>query len=60
MFYKRRHTALRIKNLRSYITKEATETLVLSQVISHIDHCNVILYGFSDKDIYELQMIQNM
>jgi len=50
----------RIKNIRSYLSKEATETLVLSLVISHLDYCNVILYGVSDKDIYKLQRIQNM
>jgi hypothetical protein len=33
---------LRIKSLRKYLTKEATEILVLSLVISHLDYCNVI------------------
>lgn len=50
----------RIKNIRNYLTKEATETLILSLVISHLDYCNVILYGIPDKDIYKLQRIQNM
>ena len=50
----------RIKNACSYHSKEATETLVLSLVSTHLDYCNVILYGVSDKDIYKLQRIQNM
>jgi len=28
--------------------------------ISHLDYCNVILYGVSDKDIYKRQRISNM
>jgi len=49
-----------IKNVRSYLTKEAKETEVLSRMISYLDYCNLILYGVSDKDIYKLQWIQNM
>lgn len=33
---------LRIKSIRKYLTKAATETLVLSLVISHLDYCNAI------------------
>ena len=50
----------RIKNLRKYLTQDATETLVLSLVISHLDYCNVILFGISDCDIAKFQRIQNM
>ena len=50
----------RIKSIRKYLTKEATEVLVLSLVVSHLDYCNVILYGIADCDIAKLQRIQNM
>ncbi|CAG2186089.1 unnamed protein product [Mytilus edulis] len=50
----------KIKCIRSYLSKEATETLVLSLVISHLDYCNVILFGISQTDLYKLQRIQNM
>ena len=39
-----------IKSTRKYLTKDATEILVLSLVISHLDYCNVILYGIAQKD----------
>lgn len=50
----------RIKSIRKYLTKEAAETLVLSLVISHLDYCNIILYGIAHSDINKLQRIQNM
>ena len=50
----------RIQNIRKFPTQDATETLVLSLVISHLDYCNVILYGISNCDIAKLQRIQNM
>jgi len=50
----------KIKSIRKYLTEDATETLVLSLVISHLDYCNVILYGISDSDLSKLQRIQNM
>ena len=50
----------RIKSISKYLTKEATETLVLSLVISHLDYCNSILYNIAEKDIYKFQRIQNM
>ena len=51
---------LRIKSIRKYLTKEATEILVLSLVISHLDYCNVILYGIAQSEIGKMQRIQNM
>ena len=51
---------LRIKSIRKYLTKNATETLVLSLVISHLDYCNAILYGVAETDISKMQRIQNM
>lgn len=51
---------LRIESIRKYVTKEATEILILSLVISHKDYCNVILYGIADSDLSKMQRIQNM
>lgn len=51
---------MRIKSIRQYLTKEATEILVLSLVMSHLDYCNVILYGIAQCDIQKMQRIQNM
>ena len=42
---------LRIKSIRKYLTKDATEILVLSLVVSHLDYCNVILYGTADIEL---------
>jgi len=51
---------LKIKSIRKYLTKEATEILVLSLVISHLDYCNLILYGTAQCEINKMQRIQNM
>lgn len=50
----------KIKSIRKHLSKEATETLVLSLVISHLDYCNVILYGIPQNELLKLQRIQNM
>ncbi len=50
----------KIKNIRKFLTRDATETLVLSLVISHLDYCNVILYGISQCELAKLQRVQNM
>ena len=50
----------KIKSVRKYLSKEATEILVLSLVVSHLDYCNVVLYGISKTDLLKLQRIQNM
>ncbi|KAK3087887.1 hypothetical protein FSP39_012065 [Pinctada imbricata] len=50
----------RIKCDRKYLTQQAMEILVLSLVISHLDYCNVILYGISQSDLCKMQRIQNM
>jgi hypothetical protein len=51
---------LRIKSIRKYLTKVATEIFVLSLVISHLDYCNVILYGIAQSEIGKMQRIQSM
>jgi hypothetical protein len=51
---------LRIRNIRRYLTKDASEILVLSLVMSHLDYCNAILFGISQCDLQKMQRIQNM
>jgi len=51
----------RIRNIRKYLTQDATKILVLSLVISNLDYCNAILFGISVclfSVIYALIVIQ--
>ena len=48
------------KNIRHLLTQEATETLVLGTVISHLDYCNGILACLLDVDISRMQFVQNI
>ena len=50
----------RIKNIRHLLTQDATETLVLGTVISHLDYCNSILANLPETDIAKMQRIQNI
>ena len=50
----------KIKSIRKYLTRNPTEVLCLSLVISHLDYCNGILYGTSQTALAKLQRIQNM
>ena len=50
----------RIKLIRRYLTKDTATTLVLGLVISHLDYCNLVLYGLPGCDINKFQRIQNM
>ena len=49
-----------IKNIRHLLTYDATETLVLGTVMSHLDYCNGILAGLLDMDISRMQCVQNI
>ena len=49
----------RIRSIRNLLTQEATESLLLSLCISHLDYCNSILYGLPDSTIKKLQRVQN-
>ena len=49
-----------ITNIRHLLTQEATETLVLVTVKSHLDYCNGILTGLPDVDISRMQHVQNI
>ena len=50
----------RIKAIPRVLTEQATETLVLGTVMSHLDYCNAILCDLPNTDISRLQAIQNM
>ena len=50
----------RVKQIRSVLTKDACETLVLGLVISQLDYANVVFSGLPDCDIEKLQRVQNI
>ena len=50
----------KIRQIRNYLSKEATETLLLGLVISHIDYANSLLMGVPDMVIKPMQRLQNM
>ena len=47
----------RIKNLRPILTKQATETLAIGILMSHLDYCNTLFIGLPECDISKLQWI---
>ena len=50
----------KIRNIRSTLTTEATHTLVLGLVTSHLDFCNSVLFGLPKYSIKKLQRVQNI
>jgi len=50
----------RIKSIRKYLTRQSAEILIVSLVLSHLDYCNLILYGVAECEINKMQRIQNM
>ena len=50
----------KIRNIRRYLTTEATEVLVLRLVMSHLDYSDSILYGISKHQMQKMQRIQNV
>ena len=50
----------KIKNIRKYLTQSATEILVLSTVVSHLNYCNSILAGLPNSEISQMQRVQNI
>ena len=45
--------------IRQYLTQDTRHTLVLGIVMSHLDFSNAIFSGLPDKDLANLQRIQN-
>ena len=56
---KANHQLIKIKQLRKYLSKKDTETLVHAFITSSIDYCNSIYYNLPKKQILKLQRIQN-
>ena len=48
-----------IRRIRPFLTKEATQLLVQSTVISRLDYCNALLAGLPSTATKPLQLIQN-
>jgi len=49
----------RIRQIRSYLDRRSTESIVHSFVSSNIDYCNALLYGAPKYVIQKLQRLQN-
>ena len=49
----------KIRQIRKYLDKPATEKLVHAFITSNIDYCNSLLYGAPDYVIDKLQRLQN-
>ena len=45
--------------IRQYLTQDTMQTLVLGIVMSHLDYLNAIFSGLPEKDLANLQRIQN-
>ena len=48
-----------IGKIRKYLTKEATQLIVQSLIISRLDMCNSLLYGLPQNQLHRLQIAQN-
>ncbi len=48
-----------IRNIRPFLTQQASQLLVQTLVISRLDYCNALLAGLPSCTIKPLQMIQN-
>ena len=51
---------LLIKNIRNFIDFDTCQILISCLVMSHLDYCNAVLIGCSDKCINILQRVQNI
>ena len=51
---------VKICNIRKYLTDDATKTLLVGLVLSHLDYVNAILAGLPECDINKMQKIENI
>ena len=49
----------RLRQVRQHLSKEATESLVISFVSSTFDYCNALRYGCAKHPLDKLQKVQN-
>ena len=49
----------KIGQIRQYLDRKSTETLVHSLIMSHVDNCNVLYYGLPKKELNRVQRFQN-
>ena len=54
-----RNNLVKIARIRKFLSRSACESIIISLVISHLDYCNSLLYGVSDKYLRKLQIVQN-
>ena len=50
----------RLKQVRKVLTDEATETIAVGIVVSHLDYSNSILIGLPKQEISRLQRVQEL
>ena len=50
----------KLKQIRNCLTQEATATLAIDLVTSHLDYANAIYSGLPKSELGKLQRIQNM
>ena len=48
-----------MSKIRSYLDRESTEAIIHAFVTTHLDYCNVILYGLPKVLLNHLQLVQN-
>ena len=48
-----------IKQIRKFLSKDATETLVHAFISSQLDYCNALLTGLPTNQLHKLQVVQN-
>ena len=49
-----------LRQIRKYLSKDNTKTLVHAFISSRIDCCNSLLYGLPEYQLNKLQRVQNM
>ena len=50
----------RIKSIRTILTKESCETLIVGLVLSQLDYANCLFIGLPECDLQKLQRVQNI
>ena len=51
---------VKICNIRKFLMEEATKTILVALVLSHLDYANEILPGLHECDINKMQKIEYM